>query len=637
MPSKNVPAVIVIASNNKIRPAHFVHYAQLKEKYSSINGVQPGAGGVIGPIPSKDGLALEYLVQVVNANNLANVINDLKTTTNNSLISPDQGYVTGPAGLAADLFNAFKGIDGILLYVAVGTVFFILLLVYRSLILPFLVLIGAMFALTGAILVVYYLAKNNVIKLNGQSQGILSILVIGASTDYSLLLISRYREALDHHKSKYNAIVRAWKRAFEPILASAATVILALLCLLFSDLNSNKGLGPVAAIGIAFSFLSAMTLLPAFLVLFGRKSFWPFQPKFDGKEELKEPATEYKKGIWTYIPNFIEKKYRLIWIFLLIILIISSLGLFQLKASGITIAQSILGKSSAVTGQNVASEHFPAGAGSPTEIITPLSSSDKVLDIVKANNGVSSAVIYANPINGSPVVSNGNVLINATFNSVSSSAQANNTVLAIRNRLKTIEPNALVGGVTAVSLDTNRTAQSDLRKIVPIVLVVIFIILMLLLRSVMAPFLLVLSVIVSFAASLGLSALVFNHILKFPGSDASVPLFGFIFLVALGIDYNIFLMSRVREESLKTGTKKGILLGLSVTGGVITSAGIVLAATFASLIVIPILFLAQIAFIVAFGVLVDTVIVRSFLVPSASYDIGKLIWWPSKLWSKGKK
>ncbi len=634
--SKNVPAVIVISSDQKISPKSFVHYVQIKSKLSSVNGIQSGPNGVLGPIPSKDGKALEYIAQVTNAENLPGVISDLRGVVSSNVINSDKGYVTGPAGLAADLFGAFKGIDGILLYVAVGAVFLILLLVYRSVVLPFLVLFVAMFALTGAILVVYYLAKNNVIKLNGQSQGILSILVIGASTDYSLLLISRYREALDHLNSKYDAIKRALKYSFEPILASAATVILAMLCLLFSNLNSNKGLGPVASIGIAFSFLSAMSLLPAVLVLFGRKAFWPFQPKFDGKIETEHPKTEYRKGIWTWIPNLIEKRYRSIWIVLVIALLLSSMGLFQLKASGITISQSILGKSDAVTGQNVASSHFPAGEGSPTEIITPISTSNKVLAFVKSTSGVSNAVIYTKPGTFVPVVSNGNVLINATFDSVSSSAKANATVVNLRNELKSVEPAALVGGVTAVSLDTNTTARDDLLRIIPIVLLVIFVILILLLRSILAPLLLVLSVILSFAASLGISALVFNHLFHFPGSDASVPLFGFIFLVALGIDYNIFLMSRVREESKKVGTRKGILLGLSVTGGVITSAGIVLASTFASLIVIPILFLVQIAFIVAFGVLLDTVIVRSLLVPAVTYDIGKAIWWPSKLWSKSK-
>ncbi|MEI7759122.1 MAG: efflux RND transporter permease subunit [bacterium] len=634
--SKSVPAIVVITSNSKIGTSQLIHYQALDPKITSIKGVQSGKAGVLGPIPSKDGLAVEYVIQITDTSNIGGVVKDIRSTVDAGLISGDKAYVTGPAGIAADLIKAFGGIDGILLFVAVGTVFVILLLVYRSIILPFLVLISAMFALTGAILVIYYLAKNNVIKLNGQSQGILSILVIGASTDYALLIISRYREALDHLQSRYDAAWRAIKFSFEPILASASTVILALLCLLFSDSNANKSLGPVAAIGIAFSFLSAMTLLPAFLVIFGRVSFWPFSPKFTGEVDSHNPVLEYNKGLWTTIPKFIEKRFRIIWIGLIVILIGLSSGLLQLKASGISQSSSILGKSNAVEGQSIAAAHFPAGTGSPAEIITPVNTSLTVLNSIKQTAGISNAVIYSEPGTILPKVVDGKVLIIATLSAVADSSQGTQTVVNLRALLRNIEPQAVVGGITAVTLDTNNTARADLKKIIPIVLAVILLILILLLRAIIAPLILIFSVILSFSASLGVSALVFNHLFHFPGSDPSVPLFGFIFLVALGVDYNIFLMSRVREETLKLKTRPGILLGLSLTGGVITSAGIVLAATFASLIVIPILFLAQIAFIVAFGVILDTLIVRTFLVPALNYELGKFIWWPSKLWSKTK-
>jgi len=634
--SKSVPAIVVITSNSKIGITQLMHYQALDPKITSIKGVQSGKAGVLGPIPSKDGLAVEYVIQITDTGNIGGVIKDIRSTVDAGLIQGDKAYVTGPAGIAADLIKAFGGIDGILLFVAVGTVFVILLLVYRSIILPFLVLISAMFALTGAILVIYYLAKNNVIKLNGQSQGILSILVIGASTDYALLIISRYREALDHLQSRYDAAWRAIKFSFEPILASASTVILALLCLLFSDSNANKSLGPVAAIGIAFSFLSAMTLLPAFLVIFGRVSFWPFSPKFTGEVDSHNPVLEYNKGLWTIIPKFIEKRFRIIWIGLIVILIGLSSGLLQLKASGISQSSSILGKSNAVEGQSIAAAHFPAGTGSPAEIITPVNTSLTVLNSIKQTAGISNAVIYSEPGTILPKVVDGKVLIIATLSAVADSSQGTQTVVNLRALLRNIEPQAVVGGITAVTLDTNNTARADLKKIIPIVLAVILLILILLLRAIIAPLILIFSVILSFSASLGVSALVFNHLFHFPGSDPSVPLFGFIFLVALGVDYNIFLMSRVREETLKLKTRPGILLGLSLTGGVITSAGIVLAATFASLIVIPILFLAQIAFIVAFGVILDTLIVRTFLVPALNYELGKFIWWPSKLWSKTK-
>jgi putative drug exporter of the RND superfamily len=295
----------------------------------------------------------------------------------------------------------------------------------------------------------------------------------------------------------------------------------------------------------------------------------------------------------------------------------------------------VLGASNARDGQTVAAEHFPAGSGSPVLVIADEAQSDAVLDAVTATSGVDSATVYAGDVQpgsgADPIVVDGRVMIEATLAVEADSLEAEDVVRALRADLPAIDPGVLVGGPTAVDLDTNTTAQADLVKIIPIVLAVILVILILLLRAVVAPLLLIGSVILSYAATLGVSALVFNHVLGFPGADASVPLFGFVFLVALGVDYNIFLMTRVREESLVLGTRPGVLRGLSMTGGVITSAGIVLAATFAALAVIPILFLVQIAFIVAFGVLLDTVIVRSLLVPALSYDIGRAIWWPSRL------
>jgi RND superfamily putative drug exporter len=269
-------------------------------------------------------------------------------------------------------------------------------------------------------------------------------------------------------------------------------------------------------------------------------------------------------------------------------------------------------------------------------IITPVGEIDHVVSILSSYPGLVSSVVTTVPGTTNPLVKNGEALISATLTSQADSQIANNTISSLRKTFEKQSPQTLVGGSTAIALDTQNTARSDLKKIIPIVLLVIFIILALLLRALTAPILLIATVILSFAASLGLSALVFNHVFHFPGSDPSVPLFGFIFLVALGVDYNIFLMTRVREESISRGTHEGIFKGLSVTGGVITSAGVVLAATFASLSVVPILFLVQLAFIVAAGVLIDTVIVRSLLVPGLAEEIGKKIWWPSRLWKSGK-
>jgi RND superfamily putative drug exporter len=649
--STSIPAIVVVESASEITPSELAGYAALGEKLGAVPGVQQPTGSatttVAGPIPSKDGRAVEFIVPVEDANGVKTVVADLRTVVHDNIPADARGWVTGPAGLTADLVNAFGGIDGILLLVAVGAVFIILLLVYRSIVLPFLVLLTSIFALTAAILLVYAFASWGWIKLSGQSQGILSILVIGAATDYALLLVARFRESLGEVESRWAAIGRAWRASLEPIVASGATVIIALLCLLFSDLNSNRSLGPIAAIGIVFSLLSALTLLPMLLVLFGRAAFWPFRPKFVG-ETAHEPehvavaeiaGLEGIRGLWRRVGTLIARRPRLTWIVALVLLGVCIAGLPQLKANGVSQTDVILTQSDAVDGQKVVARHFDAGSGSPVVIVADEAKADATLAAVKANAGISSASIYVGDVNPTaagpapvPVVKDGRVLINATLASEADSDAAEQVVRDLRNTLPATDPGALVGGVTAIALDTNTTAQSDLVKIIPIVLAVILVILMLLLRSILAPVLLIGSVVVSYAAALGVSAFVFNDVFRFPGADAAVPLFGFVFLVALGVDYNIFLMTRVREESLRIGTRPGILRGLGVTGSVITSAGVVLAATFAALAVIPILFLVQIAFIVAFGVLLDTIIVRSLLVPALSYDIGGPIWWPSRLW-----
>lgn len=645
--SKSIPAIVVYESDSVITPVQIGSYAQLNQKFMDVDGVvQPENGAkttVIGPIVSDDKKAVEFIVPISESAEIKTTVPELRTVANQNTPDGVSAYVTGPAGLNADLIKAFSGIDGILLYVALGAVFIILLLVYRSIVLPFIVLLTSIFALSAAIFVVYWFAKWDWIQLNGQSQGILSILVIGAATDYALLLVARYREAFGHVASRWDAITQAVRGSFEPILASAATVIVALLCLLFSDLNSNRSLGPIAATGIVFAFLSAMTFLPAMLVAFGRGSFWPYMPKLQSVDSVHEKiklGTETLTGLWKRVGDLIVSKHRYVWIITTIALVIPAIGLLQLQANGVPQTAFILGKSNAVDGQAALARHFDAGSGTPVVVIVPQSKVDATIKTLEQSDGISSATAYvgtANPFaatTAKPVVIDDKVLVNGTLKSASDSDESESVVRQLRDDLYKLDPSILVGGVTAIAIDTNDTAQSDLIKIIPIVLLVILIILIVLLRSILAPVLLILTVVLSFAATMGLSALVFNHIFMFPGADASVPLFGFVFLVALGIDYNIFLMTRVREESLMIGTRPGIVYALGRTGGVITSAGVVLAATFAALGIIPILFLAQLAFIVAVGVLIDTIIVRSLLVPALAYDIGRYIWWPSKLYKK---
>lgn len=637
--SDEIPAVIVVESDSAFTPAQLGEAAALKAKLEEL---QAGST-VIGPIPSEDGEAVQFVVPIPSSGEVKEIVQELREEVQASAPEGMQTFVTGPAGLTADLVSAFAGIDGILLLVALAAVFIILLIVYRSLLLPIAVLFTSVFALCAAILLVFGMAKLGWIQLSGQSQGILSILVIGAATDYALLYVARFREALTHTTNRTAAVLTAWKASFEPILASGATVIIALLCLLFSDLNSNKALGPVAAAGILCSLFAALTLLPALMALLGRTAFWPFRPKLVPEAD-REPAfvtgLEGQKGLWRATGSLVSRRPRAVWIASVLLLLVASAGILQLKANGVPQTDVILTASNAVDGQDALARHFDAGSGSPAVIVANEAKAKEVLDATRTTDGVGDAYLLAEgsvPITGAPGapgtpdVREGKVLINATLNYAADSSDAENVVVKLRGELKKIDDGALVGGVTATALDTNTTAQRDLLVIIPVVLAVILLILMLLLRSVLAPVLLVASVVLSYAAAMGVSALVFNNIFGFPGADATVPLFGFVFLVALGVDYNIFLMSRVREESLKHGTRPGILRGLGVTGGVITSAGVVLAATFAALGVIPIMFLVQLAFIVAFGVLLDTVLVRSLLVPALSYDLGRRIWWPSRL------
>jgi RND superfamily putative drug exporter len=630
-----IPAIVIVESQTARQPKELGSLTSLATKLKDVSGVASTSAAITGPIPSKDGKAVEFIVQVSSTSKIQSVVQDMRAVIKSNIDSSYKSYVTGPAGLTGDLVLAFGGIDGILLLVAVIAVFVILLLVYRSIILPFVVLITAMFALTGAILVVYQLALHNVISLNGQSQGILSILVIGAATDYSLLFIARYKEALRREQSKWRAILQTYKGAFTPIAASAATVVVALLCLLFSDLNSNKSLGPIAAVGIVMAFVAVLTILPAVLVSFGRKAFWPLTPHYD--KTVTAETTVKPTSLWGRVGKLVSLHPRRVWIICAVALLAGVVGLSQLKASGTTQADTLLSASNAVDGQAVVARHFSAGSGSPVAVIVNTVDATKTINLLNEEKGVSQAAAY---IGGSPYAQvppkevNGQILINATLSDAVDSQAAQNTVIAIRDTLKEHSITGLVGGESAIMLDTNVTALNDLFKIVPIVLIVILIILMFLLRSILSAVILIGTVILSYFATLGISALVFNGIFHFAGADPSVPLFGFIFLVALGVDYNIFLMTRVREEARHTTTRKAIIHALQVTGGVITSAGVVLAATFAALGVIPILFLAQIAFIVSFGVLLDTIIVRSLLLSSLIYDLDSKIWWPSKRFKK---
>lgn len=564
-------------------------------------------------------------------------------------------WVTGPAGFVADLVTAFGGIDTVLLLVALGAVLVILAIVYRSPILPFLVILTAVLALTLAGLVVYHLAAADILTLNGQSQGILSILVVGAAVDYSLLVVARYREELRLVRSTTTALRRAVRASVEPIAASAGTVIAGLLCLLLSDLSSNRSLGPVAAIGIAAAFVAALTLLPALLLVAGQRSralFWPRMPRYEGTHaeheggaadaqtpESDDAVSVQGHGVWSRVASFVGRHDRRVWVVTALVLAACAAFVPTLDAEGTGDSEVFLADVDSVAGEEALTEHFEGVSAQPAIVVAPEADLDAVVAAAEGTDGVAAAtpvtdqpaVAPGAPAQGDPVVVDGQVRVDVTTDAPSDSQEAVETVSALRDAVHDVSPEAVVGGAAAERLDTQLAGQRDLRIIVPVVLAVILLILVLLLRSIVAPVLLMLANVLSFGAALGVAAIVFNHVLDFPGADPAVPLYAFCFLVALGVDYSIFLMTRVREESLRVGTRRGVLRGLAVTGSVITSAGVVLATTFAALGIIPLLFLAQLAFIVAFGVLVDTLVVRSLLVPALVHDVGRRAWWPSAL------
>lgn len=537
-------------------------------------------------------------------------------------------YVTGPGGLLGDLFGAFGTLDSTLLLTTLGVVALILIFVYRSPVLWIIPLLSAMFALTTAGGIVYLLAKNDIIDVDGQSQGILSVLVIGAATDYALLLIARYREELHLHENRFDAMKAAYKGVWEPILASGSTVSISLLILLFSQLTNTAGLGPIGAIGIVCAMITILTLLPALLLVFGRWIFWPRRPLFDGDDHVMS-------GTWSKVAQTIGRNHRKAWVITGTVLLALAFTSTTLKADGIGTVDTFTGNPESVVGQKLLLKHFPGGEGDPTQVVVSANKLDEVALALSTAPGVTNVAPMMDPMNPSALkIVDGKAILNLTLDKAPDSVEAGNDIPKIRQIAHAKDPSSLVGGTSAVYFDVRTANNQDNRTIIPIILIVITIILGLLLRSILSAIVLLGTVVLSYFATLGVCALVFNHVFGFAGGDNSFPLFAFIFLVALGIDYNIFLMTRVREESMKLGTREGVIKGVTVTGAVITSAGIVLAATFAVLGLLPLVPLAELGFAVGFGVLLDTIIVRSILVPALVHEIGPKIWWPSKLQDK---
>jgi len=541
---------------------------------------------------------------------------ELRSIANTDLPTGLEGLMTGAEGFAVDVAAVFKGADFTLLLTTVIVVAILLLITYRSpwLWLVPLTVVGLADGL--ASIVATRVAAAAGITLDASVTGILSVLVFGAGTNYALLLIARYRDELRTHEDRRDAMARAWRGAGPAIVASGSTVVLSLLTLLFAQLTGNRALGIACACGVVIAMLFALFVLPAALVLFGRRLFWPYVPRFG-----TEGTTE--RGVWHRLGLGVSRRPVVVAVVGVIVLGALALGVPQIQI-GLAQTERFTSTPEAVVGQEQLADAFAAGSGSPTAVIVKSSFADDVVASSETIDGVTSATVGES--NGS--ISQVNVVLDAAAETPAAFA----TVERLRTELHAIDgADALVGGLDAQTLDVNAAQTADQDLVIPLILGLVFLVLVLLLRAIVAPVLLLLTVVASFFASLGASWLLFQSVFGFPAIDTNVVLFSFLFLVALGVDYNIFLVTRAREESVVHGTRTGMIRALSSTGGVITSAGVLLAAVFAVLGVLPLITLTQIGIIVCIGVLLDTLLVRTVLVPALAFIAGEKFWWPTRL------
>lgn len=580
------------------------------------------ATGLIGPIPSEDGTSLQVVLPVAgtDAGHAREVVETIRAD-----LSPPEGVtarVTGPAGIQTDMQLALGAIDVLLVLVTCTVILLILLAVYRSVLLPFLVITVGMVALGSAHGAVFLLADAGIMRMGAEVQGIMSVLVLGCATDYAMLLIRRYDQRLAAGDGRAVALRRAWSSSWEPIVASAATVFVGLMCLLLSSLGLNQQLGPAAAVGVLIAMAAMLTLMPALLALLGPAVFWP------RKHTGRVPPIASRIG------RLILARPRPVWIITSLVLLLAATGVMGLRTGALTDGDMVIGSDvESRLGQEQLDAHYEDAVGSPAMIIVDEEGAAAAEGVALETPGVESVQAWTggDPA-ATPVVVDGMVRLDATLEHGPDTPEAAQTVVALREGLAETsdeEAPTLVGGQSAVRVDFNASAEED-QRILVLLAAVVLVIISLLLRSVVGGFVVVGSVILSFFAALGVSTWVFQDLLGFPGVDSTFPIHAFVFLVALGVDYSIFLMSRVRERVLVEGPRLGVVRGLDETSGVITSAGMVLAATFAALALVPIVLMVQLAFIVAFGILLDTFVVRTLLVPALSVDLGRWMWWPNR-------
>ena len=532
--------------------------------------------------------------------------------------------VTGSAAVEADSDEAGSGVETTLLLVTLGVVAVLLLVTYRSPVLWLVPLVVVALASQVAAAVVYLLSRHAGVTATENSTTVMLILVFGAGTDYALLLIARYREELRRHRDRYAAMAVAWRRSVPAILASAATVAVGLLCLLAAESNDVRSIGPVAATGIVVAFAAMTTLLPVLLVLLGRWVFWPVVPRYQAGSDLDPAGSDVgrRSTMWRRLAGAIGRRPRAVWMLTTLVLVGLTSGVFALRL-GQPVDQMFTTEVESVAGLRVIERHFPGGASAPAEIIA---AAPRVAEVVAAAATVDGV---ADVVRGDVSADGRWARVDVVLRHPPDSAAAKATVDRLRRALHAVPAaDALVGGQTAAALDTERGAARDNRVVMPLILLVVFAVLVLLLRALVAPLLLVASVVLSYAAAMGVVGLVCLAI-GYPHVMPSLPMLGFVFLVTLGVDYSIFLVTRAREEAATLGTRDGILSALVVTGGVITSAGVVLAATFSVLLVVPFVTAVHLGLVVAVGVLIDTFLVRTLLVPALAIDLGDRVWWPS--------
>jgi RND superfamily putative drug exporter len=580
----------------------------------------PGVRPIRPPEYSEDGRAALLVVPIVSGGDeevLIDAVESVGETVGATTPAGLTSKLTGPAGYSADASKVFEGINSTLLLTTALLVFVLLVLIYRSPIFWVLPLLSVFFA-EGLVRGLGSLLAEAGVVINGQTAGILLVLVFGAGTDYALLLTARYREELERHEDTHEAMMLALRTAGPAIIASAATVVAALLCLALASVNSTAGLGPIGAMGVAIAALAMLTVLPALLLIGGRRAFWPFVPRFGAEQSGTEDGRWWRLGRW------IDRRHRPVWIATVIGLGVLALGTLTLD-DNLTTSNAFRGGVESVEGQKLLERSFPAGASAPTKVLV---TDPAKAEAVRAAAEEAPEIAEVGPIERAAP----GALFTVTLAEDPFSEQGFAQIAPLRQALREAGgDSALVGGPTAEEYDLRAAVERDTKLLVPVVLIVVFLILALLLRALAGPLVLIATVVLSFFAALGTSLLLFDLFADFPGEDPSYPLFAFIFLVALGVDYNIFLMARVREEALAMPTRAAMVKGLAVTGGVITSAGIVLAGTFAVLSVLPLVALTQIGITVALGVLLDALLVRSILVPALTFQLDRRTWWPSRL------